>query len=224
MESQGEYLGEYLFNVALDLALGGYASKSDELIEFGEDTSKTVTKQIMLDETKDAVSKAKGNYLLDDIDDLPVVSLYENSHKNFKVVQEFTAEDVNQWFIDNIDPKYRPPYKPGTRVKEIELAQNTTFVRVYDNLPKGSGMYGGWVMKAEDIAGLTPAEIKNKFALPNKPIYVCEVEIEAGTHIRVGEVNPLDGWGTGGGIQYDLIGQKTGTFTNEKLLEFLENE
>ncbi|WP_432748786.1 hypothetical protein [Pectinatus frisingensis] len=50
-------------------------------------------------------------------------------------------------------------------------------------------------------------------------IYVCDVELEAGTHIRVGEVNPLDGWGTGGGIQYDLIGQRIGKFINERPLE-----
>ena len=67
MESQDEYLGEYLFNVALDRALGGYGSKSDELIEFGEDTSKTVTNQLDLD---NAFSKAKGGNLLD-ADDMP---------------------------------------------------------------------------------------------------------------------------------------------------------
>ena len=70
-----------------------------------------------------------------------------------------------------------------------------------------------------DIEGLTPLEIQNKFALPNTPKYVCDVELEAGTHIRVGEVNPLDGWGNGGGTQYDLIGQRIGNFKNERLLE-----
>ena len=134
-------------------------------------------------------------------------------------VKTFTAEETNQWFIDNVKPDYKPPYKPGTIVKEIELTENTTFVRVYDNMPDGSGMYGSWVMKAEDIEGLTPLEIQNKFALPNTPKYVCNVELEAGTHIRVGEVNPLDGWGSGGGTQYDLIGQRIGDFKNERLLE-----
>lgn len=137
----------------------------------------------------------------------------------YKEVKTFTAEETNQWFIDNVKPDYKPPYKPGTIVKEIELTENTTFVRVYDNMPDGSGMYGSWVMKAEDIEGLTPLEIQNKFALPNTPKYVCDVELEAGTHIRVGEVNPLDGWGSGGGTQYDLIGQRIGDFKNERLLE-----
>ena len=137
----------------------------------------------------------------------------------FNEVKIFTAEETNQWFIDNVKPDYKPPYKPGTLVKEIELTENTTFVRVYDNMPDGSGMYGSWVMKADDIKGLTPLEIQNKFALPNTPKYVCDVELEVGTHIRVGEVNPLDGWGNGGGTQYDLIGQRIGDFKNERLLE-----
>ena len=136
-----------------------------------------------------------------------------------KEVKTFTAEETNQWFIDNVKPDYKPPYKPGTLVKEIELTENTTFVRVYDNMPDGSGMYGSWVMRAYDIEGLTTLEIQNKFALPNTPKYVCDVELEAGTHIRVGEVNPLDGWGNGGGTQYDLIGQRIGDFKNERLLE-----
>ena len=66
---------------------------------------------------------------------------------------------------------------------------------------------------------IQPLEIQNKFALPNTPKYVCDVELEAGTHIREGEVNPLEGWGSGGGTQYDLIGQRIGNFKNERLLE-----
>lgn len=48
---------------------------------------------------------------------------------------------------------------------------------------------------------------------------MCDVELEVGTRIRVGEVNPLDGWASGGGTQYDLIGQRSGNFINERLLE-----
>ena len=137
----------------------------------------------------------------------------------YKEIKTFSAEETNQWFVDNVKPDYKPPYKPGTLVKEIELTEKTTFVRVYDNMPDGSGMYGSWVMKADDIKGLTPLEIQDKFALPNTPKYICDVELEAGTHIRVGEVNPLDGWGKGGGTQYDLIGQRIGDFKNERVLE-----
>ena len=101
----------------------------------------------------------------------------------------------------------------------VKKQRHRATVIVDDNMPNGSGMYGSRVMKAEDIKGLTPLEIQNKFALPNTPKYVCDVELDAGTHIRVGEVNPLDGWGTGGGTQYDLIGQRIGDFKNERILE-----
>ena len=168
----------------------------------------------------------RGVEVLDDVTDTSRIAdrttdVIEGGTSTFKYkeIKTFTADETNQWFIDNVKPDYKPPYKPGTIVKEIELTENTTFVRVYDNTPDGSGMYGSWLMKAEDIEGLTPLEIQNKFALPNTPKYVCDVELEAGTHIRVGEVNPLEGWGSGGGTQYDLIGQRIGDFKNERLLE-----
>ena len=70
----------------------------------------------------------------------------------------------------------------------------------------------------EDIGGLTPQEIQNKFALPNIPKYICDVNLEAGTRLRTGEVNPLFGFDGGG--QYDLIinGKNVGTFTNERII------
>ena len=137
----------------------------------------------------------------------------------YKEIKDNLAEDVNNWFIENIKPDYKPPYKPGTVVKEIILIRKITFVRVYDKLPKGSGLYGSWIMKAEDIEGLTPLEIRDKFSLPSIPRYKCDVELNAGVHMRMGEVNPVAGWGKGGGIQYDLMGQRVGKFKNERLLE-----
>lgn len=143
-----------------------------------------------------------------------------NSDKNdYKEIKITLAEETNKWFIENIKPDYVPPYKPGTNVREIVLTRKTTFVRVYDKLPGGSGMYGSWLMRPESIEGLTPLEIRNKFALPSIPIYKCEVELDAGIHLRQGEVNPIKEWGDGGGIQYDLMGQRVGNFKNESLLE-----
>lgn len=45
-------------------------------------------------------------------------------------------------------------------MKKIELTENTTFVRVYDNMPDGSGMYGSWVRKQMILKDLTPLEIQ----------------------------------------------------------------
>lgn len=54
-------------------------------------------------------------------------------------------------------------------------------------------MYGGWAMKYEDINGLTPQEIQEKFALPHTPKYIADVTFEKGDILRTGEVNPLFG-------------------------------
>ena len=133
----------------------------------------------------------------------------------YKILNTSSAEDVNKIFKDTMG--YEPPYKPETGVTEIQLTENATYVRVYDKV--NSRMQGGWVMKSEDIAGLTPQEIQNKFALPNTPKYICDVNLEAGTRLRTGEVNPLFGF-DGGGQQYDLIinGKNVGTFTNERII------
>ena len=145
-----------------------------------------------------------------------VKKVVEGGYKaTYKILNISSAEDVNKIFKDTMG--YEPPYKPGTSVTEIQLTKNATYVRVYDKV--NSRMQGGWVMKAEDIAGLTPQEIQNKFALPNTPKYICDVNLEAGTRLRTGEVNPLFGF-DGGGQQYDLIinGKKVGTFTNERII------
>ncbi len=76
---------------------------------------------------------------------------------------------------------------------------------------------GGWVMKAEDIAGLTPQQIQNKFALPPTPQYVTDVVFESGTTLRTGTANGLFGF-DGGGTQFDLMGQYIGEFVNPRLL------
>ena len=54
------------------------------------------------------------------------------------------------------------PYQPGTDVQEITLTENTIFVRTYNG--DTSGQYGGWIMRYEDIRGLSPEEIRDKFA------------------------------------------------------------
>lgn len=137
----------------------------------------------------------------------------------YKEIKSYPAEEANKWFSDNVDPEYKPPYKAGTEVKEIELTKDTTFARVYDNKPGGSGMYGSWLVKQEDIKGMSPEQIRDKLALPNTPIYRCDVEIQKGTRLREGTAAPVESWGSGGITQYDLMGQRVGSFENEQKLE-----
>ena len=59
-------------------------------------------------------------------------------------------------------------------------------------------------MKYSDIQGLTPAQIRDKFALPSEPIKICEVNVPAGTKMYVGIANEVPEWGKGGGTQFEL--------------------
>ena len=136
---------------------------------------------------------------------------------NINVVQTVQADEVNTWRKTEMGYD-NPPYKPGTSVDIISLKRETTFVRVYDG--EVSGQFGGWLMNLDDIKGLTPEEIRDVYALPAIPKYMTDVTLESGTTLRTGIVNPLEGWGKGGARQFDLMGQRTGKFTNERLIQW----
>lgn len=138
---------------------------------------------------------------------------------NCKVTKEVTAEETNHWWAEEMNYN-NPPYLPKSKVQHIKLEEDTKFCRVYDG--EVSGMYGGWVMKASDLEGLSPEEIQDKFALPQCPKMMCDVTIPKGTEMRTGLCNPLEGWGKGGGTQFDLMGQRVGTFENERALPTAE--
>ncbi len=116
-----------------------------------------------------------------------------------------SAEDVNAWWR-NEKGYTKEPYRPGTEILEFELAESKTFVRTYDEV--NSFKKGGWLMKKEDIAGLTPEQIRDKFALPQTPQYITDVKLPAGTRLRIGEANGIAGWGDGGGAQVDMMGRR----------------
>lgn len=138
-----------------------------------------------------------------------------------KEIGTFSSEISNQWFKDNVDPEYNNPYAEGKDVKHIELTENTTFVRVYAGESDGLGKYGTWMMRPEDVKGLTPQEIKDKFSLPSEPSNIVDVEVKAGTKLRMGEAAPIEEWGNGGGVQFDTIGKRLGKdcFKNARTLE-----
>ena len=129
----------------------------------------------------------------------------------YKIIGEQTAEQANDFWksVGYTDS----PYKPNKKAQIIELTQDTKFVRTYDG--KNSGMYGSWIMKYDDIKGLKPEEIADKFALPQVPKYMCDCTLPKGTQLRTGECNPLYGW-KGGGQQFDMMGARVGKFDNER--------
>lgn len=91
------------------------------------------------------------------------------------------------------------------------MTEQTRFIRVYDGL--NSQQQGGWLMREEEIVGLTPEQIRNKFAIPFTPKHITDVVIESGTKLRMREANRLFGF-DGGGTQFDLMGQYVGELIN----------
>lgn len=130
-----------------------------------------------------------------------------------KNIKKHSAEEANKWWKDVMGYE-NPPYKPGTETTIFEVAEDTKFVRVYDGEHSRQG--GGWFMKAEDIEGLTPKQIQNKYALEYEPKFVTDVVVKKGTEIRMGIANSLYGQ-AGCGIQFDSIGQIFEVL-NERLL------
>ena len=138
----------------------------------------------------------------------------------YELVETLSAEEVNLWWaLQGYD---NPPYKPGTSVMVLRLTEDTVFARVYDG--EVSGMYGGWIMDCHALDGLTPGMIRNLFALPAVPRYKVDVILPAGSLVRRGICNAVPEWGEGGGIQYDMMGERIGDFINEILLEEEESQ
>ena len=135
--------------------------------------------------------------------------------ENSTIIKVNDAEKVNSSF-----PKdYQPPYKPGTIVQEIELNETSKvgdFVRVYTEGKTTPA--GGWVMLRKDVENLTPEQIQSKFALPFKPTNEVDVILPKGAKVRQGIANEAFGY-EGGGLQFDLNGQRLGEFINPRTIK-----
>lgn len=62
-----------------------------------------------------------------------------------------------------------------------------------------------WVAFYDDIIGLTPAQLKQKYALPDIPDKFVFVGAQSGQTVRYG-IAGSNIYGTGGGIQIDAMG------------------
>ena len=113
---------------------------------------------------------------------------------------EQSAELANRELFEQ---KYTdPPYKFGTNAQITTFSDDIVLVRV---LNENSNPMGRWWLRESDIAGLSPMEIKNKFALPEAPTDYVRVKIPAGSTFRVGIANSLYGC-EGGGLQFEAYG------------------
>ena len=137
---------------------------------------------------------------------------------DLKVVQKRTPEIANnEWLTRGYD---KPPYAPDFEVRVVQ-AGNEEYVRVFSYNSDGtSNKLGGWIMRKSDIEGLTPAQIADKYALPQEPTHICDVIVDPDFHLQAGIANKVEGWGNGGGLQFDTMGKKLpqSAFVNERII------
>jgi len=107
----------------------------------------------------------------------------------------------------------RPPkaYKAASLAAEGRVAPGTDLVRVYSS--NRGNMERSWTMQRRDVQGLTPSEIKDKWALPEVPDLICDVEA-TGLRSRVG-IAGENAFGQGGKIQVELL-ERGAKFTNPR--------
>ncbi len=134
------------------------------------------------------------------------------SQSGMRRVDVMSADNMNKEIISE-KPDLSPPYMPGTNAIVVKTTSPTHFVRYYVDVPGNSKQAGHWMMRSEDIAGLTAEQIASKYALPQVPTHVTEVLIPPGHELRATVANDINifptksigGNGGGGGVQFELL-------------------
>ncbi|HBF37151.1 MAG TPA: hypothetical protein DDW50_07505 [Firmicutes bacterium] len=156
----------------------------ESLSELEKKTGKKISKEVLEDITEKSVIEVKQGVLEDKG---PVAG---------RDIRQIASKEVNAKYPEN----YETPYKLNTNVTEFTTTSETDFVRVHGL----NNRERSWLMKKSEIEGLTPEQIKDKFALPETPTLITEVKVPPNTRMRVGEASG-NKFGHGGGTQYELL-------------------
>ena len=116
-----------------------------------------------------------------------------------------------------------PPFEVTTNVTTIQTSTQLYFVRFYNPNAAANASYavGSWVMRSATVRGLTPAQVRDIFALPAMPTMMTMVLVPAGSSMYTGIAGPIAGWGLGGAQQSKLIGPPwvpAGNFLNQQAI------
>lgn len=115
-------------------------------------------------------------------------------------VRAISAEEANAPFVAK---GWSPPYDTGSQVRTFTTTSEVKFMRVstIDN-PQGA-----FLVRADEIAGMTPQQIQQYLALPKVPTQIADVTVPAGTKMQVGQVAAQATFGAvgKGGTQYQLL-------------------
>ncbi|HEU4327127.1 MAG TPA: hypothetical protein VFS21_28565, partial [Roseiflexaceae bacterium] len=134
-------------------------------------------------------------------------------------VQIINSRPVAASNVQAIAEGYQPPYMAETSAIEVVTTTPTSFVRVFggeSSFAPASREAGGWLMRAEEIQGLTAQQIASRFSLPQVPTMVTDATIPAGVRLEVTVARDVSPYaashgiytgtnGGGGGVQFNLL-------------------
>ena len=110
-----------------------------------------------------------------------------------------TAENVNA--ILKMEGYTEPAYLAGTKVLKFQTEADDIFYRLHGE----ENQLGRWLLRKADVDGLTPSEMKVKYALDIKPKYICEVHVPKGTNLQTGLISPNAFGGDPTKVQFQLL-------------------
>ena len=110
------------------------------------------------------------------------------------------------------------PYKGEVREAVLQ-SEESGWVRVFEDRPGSSSAPGGkWAMRKQDIQGMTPEQIRDKYSLGYTPNRVVDVTYKPGMRIREGTAAEVPSLRTrGGGLQREAMDGRAGIGTPQRL-------
>lgn len=113
-------------------------------------------------------------------------------------------------------PAGKGPWELATTVTSTRTTVSQFFIRFYNPMASSnaSGQEGSWVMRASSVRGLNARQIAALFALPNTPSMMTLGLSVPGESFYTGLAAPIDGWGEGGGQQFQSSGTPYTIFFN----------
>ena len=134
-------------------------------------------------------------------------------------VKTESVAPLNKKMLDE-NPSFQPSYLPGTKAYTYTTPPSgDKFVRVYVDNGKTNNQVASWMMRESDINGLSPEQIKDKFALSQVPTHITNVNVPATQTMRASTANGILGNG-GGGVQFEVLGKPDSTwFENPRRLK-----
>lgn len=138
------------------------------------------------------------------------------SSSTIKSIFRVSAETAN---AKHIARGLDAPFDASKEIFDVVLKKDEQFVRVFSS--KLNNKTGDFLVKAEEIKGLTPVQIKNRLALDYVPDMMVDVNVPSGTTLRGGvaaERKSVNAAGGGNQVQLqERIDESN--FTNARKLE-----